>query len=428
MRLYSSNMHDAPQLKNPTWGDFNKVFNYILDDSVDWTCTSVETIDDTLIKITYDTTTIKLIEGQSIVISDTANYNKEYVISDIATDGAICINLSITKGTLTEVGTFKFKRPACGLKRLFGGVSDQRTVVQFKSGCVMRVDDRPIGNLLTPNVTWLDTWHNFARVAIAESSDGLDNLKGKQMPYLPTQPTLNIMPSGKLIGNAIILYTIGQYNQTGLNVVVQNKATDNIEWTILADEKLIVISISRHINSTGYPTNRTYFFGDIFSTNPKFKYDQMLYTCRPSVNNNPAYDIAWNINTDTHTRFFLVNTAYNTSSIMDVDSTTSTDGVYSNGGIQCRQSYTSGTNNGYIYNNLILTDTYITNDRNLKAVIKDIKLISNNLSNNDNYTYGKVIKDIDGQLYKFMMCFYSDNAQTSANHVRYMVKINIPFK
>ena len=76
MRLYSSNMHDAPQLKNPTWGDFNKVFNYILDDSVDWTCTSVETIDDTLIKITYDTTTIKLIEGQSIVISDTANYNK----------------------------------------------------------------------------------------------------------------------------------------------------------------------------------------------------------------------------------------------------------------------------------------------------------------------------------------------------------------
>ena len=53
MYFYTSISEDAPKLNN-TWGDFNKVINYIVDGGTEYPVVKIEPHSDQKVKIFYD--------------------------------------------------------------------------------------------------------------------------------------------------------------------------------------------------------------------------------------------------------------------------------------------------------------------------------------------------------------------------------------
>lgn len=217
MYFYSSLSADAPKLNN-TWGDFNKLINYLIDGGSEYIINKIDPYDNKKIKVYYDATldSSPWVSNQTIEITGSSkNYNKRYFIESIhdAEKFIICYNSEITLSTsTTEIGdadTIKAAVIPCGATRIFGGVDDSRTVFKFSTGIEYRIDDRNFGSLLTPVVTFNTSWSKVARLCMAEKFDSLDYTTSKMWPYNNTRPNENFTPSGNYIGQCFMLYNEG---------------------------------------------------------------------------------------------------------------------------------------------------------------------------------------------------------------------------
>lgn len=314
MQVYSNAMKNAPQITN-TWGCITTIIDYIFQDFAPMDFTKIETYDDGVAKLTFDGVNNPLVIGQKIIVTGTANYNKTFRVTDIDSTNTIATveNKSIIKGTASETGAFKMKVENCVLTKAYGSAAEQKIMIKFKNGWNLRIDDRPIGNLLTPNVTWNDTWAKFARIAIAENSNGIDNLSGIQIPYNSSYPSLNINPVNDLVGNSIFIYNTNNYIVNNLSTSNLSTTTNfyNAKWFILCDENFFyMVMTSRSANNSGYYGYRNFLVSEYDSFYSSTGKGMMLNACAPT-DNIPKYNTStWAGNTDSQGKLFFNNGIY----------------------------------------------------------------------------------------------------------------------
>jgi hypothetical protein len=222
MKFYSSYNPDAPQLTN-TWGDFNKIINYIVDGLPDQNITSVEMNEPFKVIVTLDSPT-KCAKNETFKIENcgNVNYNRDYIVSSYSGNQVFLYNLALTEILPASTnGTLKLVTP--GWTRKFGGVSDSRTVIKNAYGMEYRFDDRDFGPLVTPQDT-TNSWMKVCRVSMSSNYTSLDSTDSPIFPYESARPEQTFSASGKYLPNCLIIYNKDPsgYNHDGTDSITSD--------------------------------------------------------------------------------------------------------------------------------------------------------------------------------------------------------------
>lgn len=261
MYFYSSAASDSPVITN-TYGDLNKVLNYIIDGGTEYTILKIEPSADKKVKIWYDTalTQCPWILSQSITISSgSASYNNyKFLIEaiNVVDKYVICYNSKVTQTSPIETASMKAKITPAGITKVFGGVDEKRTVFRFSGNSVeYRLDDRDFGPLLNPPITTTAHWTKVARVCMSEYFDTLDSTSTKQYPFNVARPTENFTPSGNYIGQAFLPYTTANLNKPYITNTSYTEIRSRYEYRIWASDKFILFQFMIY----GYNDNESRF-------------------------------------------------------------------------------------------------------------------------------------------------------------------------
>ncbi len=259
MKFYSSYNPDAPQLTN-TWGDFNKIINYIVDGLPDQTITSVEMNEPFKVIVTLDSPA-KCSKNETFKIEncDNLNYNRDYIVSSYSGNQVFLYNLALTEILPASTnGTLKLVTP--GWTRKFGGVSDSRTVIKNAYGMEYRFDDRDFGPLVTPQAT-TNSWMKVCRVSMSSNYTSLDSADSPIFPYESARPEQTFSASGKYLPNCLIIYNKNpSYTSAEVDCITSNSAAAQytrgpMNWSIYANENFIYFCLKQN-----YSNVRIYHF------------------------------------------------------------------------------------------------------------------------------------------------------------------------
>lgn len=445
MQVYSNAMKNAPQLTN-TWGSVTTILDFIFQDFEALDFSKIETYDNGVAKITYNSTTDPLIACQTINVTGTANYNKQFLVVSLDVTNptsaiAIVENKSIVKGTETEDGAFKMKIENCKLTKMFGGATDQRIVFKLKNGWHVRIDDRNIGPLLTPQITWNDTHVKFARFAVAEGSNGIDSLTGTQIPYDSRMPTLNINPVNDYVGTAILPYNMSGYNCTTLTLNNASIATNYYRpsWFIVTDENFFWMAVmSDTVSNTAAASTsvRNIMVSEYDSWYSDTGKGISIYGYTTSSNEPKYNSTQWRGNTDSNNVIFkFTNSGDQLNSWVYDDSIQSyiTASIYpilnctiGSGNIISGSSSTSGaTVVQPVRNVTILSDTIYTNTfSNPRGTDKYLKWVCTQwvLSSRD---YGKCYHH-DNERFFIVQQYYSAADVNYPSTAKGLIKLKVP--
>ena len=421
MYYYNSSLPGAPQLTN-TWGDFNKIINFICDGWMTFNVIRIEPHSDKLVKIFFTPGTVvsKEIIGSVIEIRNSTNYSRKFMIDNIDITGGFVYGYNSTfkfvDGIIETTPSSAYIVPA-GFSRKFGGITENRTVVKFKDGIEFRIDDRNYTKLLTPVVTEGPSWLKAARLCMSANFDTIDSSSARVNPYDPLHPTENFMPDGDYIGRAIMPYNA---ITTYPSAVPMTSAIISFiglpKWRIWASDNFIIIQILENSSTRCF----NYHFGS-FNRSNKTKVNGIYLTrCLVSTYN-------------TTNSYILDNNSGGTKSIAYI-STSNPSGlnyIYDNkldksalytfvGSLSIGGKMPSGSsvdNNGKIPlldgdgNNVIVSDYCITesNNFNLHGTMYDIKFIHSKILVNE-----QIFTEIDGLYYQGIMCEISSTYTGSA--------------
>lgn len=297
MYMYTSASTDSPKLNN-TYGDFNKVINYILDGGSEQSVVSIEAIEPNKCKI-YFSGSVPFVQFQTFQVSGaiTTAYNTRYFVESInAVDKyAICYCHSISVITAIDSSVnIKAVIFGCGLTKVFGGVSDNRTVFKTPNGTHYRVDDRDFRPLVTPVAAINSTtnnWHRVARVCISDGFDSLDSTSNRMFPYNPERPTENFNPTGNYIGQTLVSYNRGVNPNNSIynSYLTYNETRHAMDWIAYANDKVIYITLYTQLNTNyNVKSSATYVFGEFNGINNSLK--NSLLVCNKSSSYNSTYD------------------------------------------------------------------------------------------------------------------------------------------
>ena len=260
MKFYSSYNSGAPQLTN-TWGDFNKIINYIVDGLPAQNITSVEMNEPFKVIVTLDSPA-KCAKNETFKIEncDNLNYNKDYIVSSYSGNQVFLYNLALTEILPASTnGILKLVTP--GWTRKFGGVSDSRTVIKNAYGMEYRFDDRDFGPLVTPQVT-TDSWMKVCRVSMSSNYTSLDSTDSPIFPYESARPEQTFSASGKYLPNCLIVYNKNpsSYISDGSDYITSNSTSAQytrgpMNWSIYANENFIYFCLKQN-----YSNVRIYHF------------------------------------------------------------------------------------------------------------------------------------------------------------------------
>ena len=260
MKFYSSYNPSAPQLTN-TWGDFNKIINYIVDGLPAKNITSVEMNEPFKVIVTLDSPA-KCSKNETFKIENCSNlnYNRDYIVSSYSGNQVFLYNLALTEILPASTnGTLKLVTP--GWTRKFGGISDSRTVIKNAYGMEYRFDDRDFGPLVTPQVT-TNSWMKVCRVSMASNYISLDSTDSPIFPYESARPEQTFSASGKYLPNCLIIYNKNpstRANYVTDSITSNSSAAYNtrgpMNWSIYANENFIYFCLKQN-----YSNVRIYHF------------------------------------------------------------------------------------------------------------------------------------------------------------------------
>ena len=304
MYFYSSQASNTQQLNN-TWGDFNKLINFLIDGGELIDIVSIEPDSSNTVKITYDNTKVMpWVQYMTITISGSATYNGNYFIESVNDTEKYVIaynsNVSII-GAITEISDgvsiiLKANTIACGATRLLGGNTDNRTVLRFNSGTEYRIDDRDFGPLVTPPVTFNSSWAKVARITMAAHYDTLDSTSDRIDPYHVSVPTESIEPVNNYIGRSIIPYNI--VNAAAYSITL-NVTPGVCHYRAWANEYAIMIQIFRGAYDNTY--SDFFMFGDFYTVDDS-KLNGIIQSIRPGDSGYDDTSVLYFDQTDTITR------------------------------------------------------------------------------------------------------------------------------
>jgi hypothetical protein len=260
MKFYSSYNPSAPQLTN-TWGDFNKIINYIVDGLPAQNITSVEMNEPFKVIVTLDSPT-KCAKNETFKIENcgNVNYNRDYIVSSYSGNQVFLYNLALTEILPASTnGTLKLVTP--GWTRKFGGISDSRTVIKNAYGMEYRFDDRDFGPLVTPQDA-TDSWMKVCRVSMSSNYTSLDYTDSPIFPYESARPEQTFSASGKYLPNCLIIYNKDPsgYNHDGSDSITSDSTYAQhtrgpMNWSIYANENFIYFCLKQN-----YSNVRIYHF------------------------------------------------------------------------------------------------------------------------------------------------------------------------
>lgn len=414
MYFYSSIADDTPNLNN-TYGDFNKVINYLIDGGTPYDIIKIEPIEKGKVKIYYDDllTNPPWTQYMTIVVSGSLYYNKSFFIENIDTINKYVIAYNSTVefdiGLIDESNTITARTIPCGATRKFGGVSDMRTVIKFADGIEYRIDDRDWTQLMASPVSAGALWTKVARICMAESFDNLDFASSRQFPYTQERPGENFAPVGNYIGQAVIAYNITNESDAYLHQNSYGKGAN--AWRIYASENFILVQMYTYGYSSGYAKH--VMFGS-FDRSDKTITNGILHTNRlnGAWNYTGGWQYPYNRNCspclfmtidDRSTQWAVIYNNYNGNSSIDI----AFSGTYSIG-----SSVPSGSGSSIPYpmngqDLLYFSDVVLTNGNNIYGHMYDIKWI------NSNYLPSRdTLFEVDNELY-ITARFYS-NTENSA--------------
>lgn len=280
LNMYASWMPDAPQLNN-TWGQLNAVLNWCLvDDGEELPITSVESTDQIgILKVNAPQSTItKFIKDMTISISGsfyTELTSKPFLIVDIGTGFMKIARTNFPTEMLTDTSeTLKIKRVSAGMKRLFGGVEEKKTV--FATGddkFCLRVDDtNPTDGGRMSITSWGNNWYKSARVMISNGFNSLDEVNGQFAPFASnSNDSYNMNPSGNYNGWAKWFYNMVW---DGSSYESADIGRFNNAWAIFANDKVMYLIIYAGTGVT-YRTS-SYMFGQFDCNDKNFPYNCLL--------------------------------------------------------------------------------------------------------------------------------------------------------
>lgn len=305
MYFYTSDTPGAPQLNN-TYGDFNKVINYILDGGVNNSVVSIEAIEPNKCKLFFSGA-IPFTQFQTFEVTGAVNsiYNTRYFVESINVPLKYIICYCETIGANTPIDNspnIKARLFGCGMTKVFGGIENQRTVFKTENETYYRIDDRDFRPMVTPPVTINATnnsWMKAARVCIADGFDSLDSTSHRMYPYNPTRPTENFNPTGKYIGQTFVIYNRGIINiSMSAPTTSTTKLTGQpaayvgpMNWKVYADNRtlyIILYTTSDASASLNRQSMAVYVFGEFDGIKQDIK-NSILY-CNKSETYNETYD------------------------------------------------------------------------------------------------------------------------------------------
>ncbi len=401
MYLYTSRSSDSPKLNN-TWGDFNKVINYVLDGGALQTVKSIEAIGSNKCKISF-TTSIPFVQFQTIDITGATNtaYNTRLFVEniDIGTLTLTCYSKTLPDAiSKEETANIKAKVIACGMQKVFGGVAEERTIFKTTNGICYRIDDRDFRPLVNPPVvpaTANNSWQKVARVCMAENFDSLDSSTSRLFPYSNLRPTENFNPVDKYIGQTFISYnrSYNDYSSSDTSDYItynQSIARGSLEWNIFSNDEIMYVFLTG--TGTGsYQCTASYVFGEFNIINNNMKNGMLI--CNKMIQYNETYDSTnWSTamgSTNGSNRNPIFPSPYTNS----LNGASSTAVIYDNlknsyADISCVSEFNSSSiysgNGGIKYpneldNGFYICDVIIRGDSNYYGKLKNIKYICNNV-------------------------------------------------
>lgn len=308
--FYSSNCVGAPQLNNQ-WGDFNKIINYLIDGGENVSMSTVEWIGVGKVKIS-SATAIGFKKAQTIIVTGCTieGFNGEYFIESFSPDymSMNCYRSDLPDNLgLDDSSAIQARIRPCGIERVFGGVDDLRTVIKTRSGVHFRIDDRNVYSMMTPVQNAGTHWMKFARICMADSFLGLDELDYENVnvfPFNPQRPNENIQPDGLYCGQAFIThnfvpfpyrsYTSAQPETTYTSInntssQYTSSSSNRLEWNIYANDEVIYIYLHSYfthdaINGWDVAHSRSYVIGEYDCISNELKNGYMTFDCWNSTN------------------------------------------------------------------------------------------------------------------------------------------------
>lgn len=271
MYFYSSLTPDSPQLNN-TYGDFNKVLNYIIDGGTSYNIVKIIPKADKRAYIYYDASLSNCpwVLNQSITVAGSSTYSGNYLIESIDPVSKYVIGYNSTVlGSMSQdisAGITARITPS-GIQRVFGGVSYNRTVIRFADGIQYRFDDRDFTTLLSPNVALNNTWAKVCRVSMSSQYDNLDFASTRIIPYNSTRPSENFTPSGNYIGQCLVSYNLNSGNGGRYCLTYAEQGVNN-HYRIWANNYAIYIQIFPQ-NNYNNTASMWYVFGNINYITPQ---------------------------------------------------------------------------------------------------------------------------------------------------------------
>lgn len=416
MRLFTSLGGDGPKLNN-TWGDFNKIINYVLDGGTQYQVASIMSIAENKVKITFPTA-VKFVRYQVVEISGSTNalYNTTFFIESISLD-----NLSITcyKKDLIILqedvtASLRCRVAPCGMTKVFGGLSDQRTVFKTASGMHFRIDDRNFAPLVTPATTFNNSWMKMARVCMSSSFDSLDSSLDRLYPYYDLRPNENFKPDGKYIGQNIFIYNVTDYNSSDY-ITYQYGTRGALDWNIYADENIMYIYTFTLNSSTTIIRSRCYIMGDYEPLDSNaYKGILLSYTTNNTYDVNNMYYIF-----DESTSY--TNSTSNNSLIFPCNNQSYTNGtmvIYDNSlgaasGVNYSSEFSIGNTHGSGYgglsypnrldNSIYISDILVYSGGTLYGKMKGVKWVNTSVVSNNQNSSGNIkmneLVNIGGKYY-----------------------------
>lgn len=252
MYFYSSASKADMGVLTNQWGDFNKLINYIIDGGNNVSIMRIEGYSNNRIRIYYDDSLNiqPWVVLSTIIISGSSidEYNDTFILeqydpvgkSYIAHNKRVGFDANAIDNNINIIA----RTVPCGATRVFGGVNDKRTVIQFEDDdgghMQYRIDDRDWSQLLVPPITAGATYVKTARISMSENYDALDFTTSRIYPYNEDRPSENFMPHGKYIGQCHIPYNVTNHDTQYIHHHFQ---TTNNEWRVYASDKMMLVQI-----------------------------------------------------------------------------------------------------------------------------------------------------------------------------------------
>lgn len=419
LNMYASWMPDAPQLNN-TWGQLNAVLNWCLvDDGEEFSITSIENTDKIgILKVNAPVeTSIKFVKDMTVSISGSFYpelTSKPFLIVDNGLGWFKITRKDFTTEIITDTSdTLTIKRISSGMKRLFGGVEEKKTIFQTGDDkFCLRIDDtNPTDGGRMSISSWTESWNKMGRVMISNGFNSLDEINGYFAPYANNSNDIhNMHPSGNYNG-----WSKWYYNPTwsteGGPYDAYSASRFNNAWAVFANDKVMYLIIYAGSGLTHHAFS--YMFGEFESNDENFPYNCIL------ASHNRLH--TYNQSTEYITPHSQYNTAlfqrtyYNYYHNIMLRSYT---GVYTGGRIY-PYSFDFGSSNsgggGIQYPNpqdnmISLNDIFVYADSNLYGKYIGVKWISHyvydKISNGVTFKY----KDDDSdKYYKYMILTQEGN-------------------